>query len=255
MLTFRAPRAAVAAMLVFVAARLLVPVRRLRRSAGRHAHDLERTATVGVGGDGAGEAGAVPVRLVVLGDSAARGYGLQVATEAFPQLLAGHVGRALGRSVAVTSLATDGHRTVDVAAMQAEDPVVLDADVVVVSVGVNDAIRLTRRRALASATRHLLDAVTAAAPVGAAVVLVPCPDLSAAPGFPPPLGWLVGWRCRRVERAQVRVAADAGVPTVRLPRPDATMFGDDGFHPGVSGHVAMAEVVARGIVAHLPRPA
>lgn len=218
----------------------LVRVERLRRTAGAHAHDLERTATVG-------EGPGAPVRLLVLGDSAARGYGLADAASAFPQQLARGVARATGRRVAVSSLATDGHRTADVLAEQV--PLVRGADVVVLSVGVNDAIRRTPLDDLAAGTDELL--ATARATTDGVVAFVPCPDLGGAPGFGWPLAGVVGWSCRRVARVQQRVARDHDVVVLPLPRPDATMFGTDGFHPGAAGHAAMAREVVHGLLARV----
>lgn len=223
-----------------VSATTVVRIRDLRRSAAVHAHDLDHTATVG---EGSGE----PARLLVLGDSAARGYGLRDVADTFPHQLARHLATATGRPVHVTSLATDGHRTADLATLQAPQVSTARPDAVVISVGVNDAIRMTPRDELELATRDLLAAVTAARP-DAAAIFVTCPDLGAAPGFPRPLNLAVGWRCRRVARIQQDVAREAGVSVVALPRPDATMFGADGFHPGAAGQAAMAAVAVDGLV-------
>lgn len=214
-------------------------LRRLRRSADVHAHDLDHTATIG---EGAGE----PVRLLVLGDSAARGYGLQQVADTFPHQLAAHLARALGRRVLVTSVATDGHRTAELVSEQVPAVAAARPDAVVVSVGVNDAIRMTAGRDLRDGTRALLSGVRAAAD-GATVAFVTCPDLTAAPGFPRPLHLAVGWRCRRVARAQQSVARDLGMPAVALPRPEASMFGVDGFHPGADGQAAMAAVTVEAL--------
>lgn len=219
----------------------LVRIRSLRRSAAVHAHDLDHTATVG---EGMG----APVRLLVLGDSAARGYGLREVADTFPHQLATFLARAWGRPVHVTSLATDGHRTADLVTDQAPQARAARPDAVVVSVGVNDAIRMTPRDELEEATRALLVQVRATSDAAAAVTFVTCPDLGAAPGFPWPLNLAIGWRCRRVARLQRAVARDLGVPTVVLPRPDAAMFGADGFHPGAAGQTAMAQVVVEALV-------
>lgn len=226
--------------LVVVAGSAALRVQRIRRTAAGHAHDL---ATDGTVGEGLGD----PVRLLVLGDSAARGFGLPDAASAFPQQVARRVAASTGRRVEVRSLATDGHRTADVLAEQVPLLRAAHPDAVVVSVGVNDVVQRTGRDALRVATTELLEAVEAAAD-GAVVVFVTCPDLGAAPGFGRAFGALVGWRCRRVAAAQVSAARAVGTPVVELPRPDATMFGVDGFHPGVSGHAAMAELTADALL-------
>lgn len=216
-------------------------VRRLRRSAAAHAHDLDHRAVVG---SGPGE----PVRLLVLGDSAARGYGLEEAAQAYPQQVARQLAAATGRRVDVRATATDGHRTADVLAEQL--PLVRAArpDAVVVSVGVNDAVRGTRGTALRAATRALLAGVLADSD-GAVVVLVTCPDLAAAPGPPWPVGPLLGRRCGHVRRVQAAMAEALDVPTVALPAPGRDLFGVDGFHPGAAGHAAMAERTVAAVLA------
>lgn len=215
-------------------------IRRLRRSADVHAHDLDHTATIG---EGMGE----PVRLLVLGDSAARGYGLQLVADTFPHQLATHLSRATGRPVNVTALATDGHRTADLVRAQVPAVGAAHPDAVVVSVGVNDAVRMTPRRELCEATRALVAGIQAAAE-GAVITFVTCPDLTAAPGFPRPLHLAVGWRCRRVARTQQAVARELGMTAMALPRPDASMFGVDGFHPGAAGQTAMAAVTVEALL-------
>jgi lysophospholipase L1-like esterase len=76
----------------------------------------------------------------------------------------------------------------------------------------------------------------------ARVVMIGCPDLSAAPGLPRLVRPLVGWRCRAIARVQSEVARRAGVALAPIPRRDLPpeVFGEDGFHPGVLGHERMA---------------
>lgn len=227
--------------LATVAALTVVRVQRLRGAAATHAHDLDHSTTVG---EGLGDA----VRLLVLGDSAARGYGLQDPAEALPQQLARRVATATGRRVHVTSFATDGHRTADV--LDHQVPLVRAArpDAVVVSVGVNDAIGGTGRAELRAATHDLLTHVRAAAD-GAVLALVCCPDLRPAPGLPRPLNLAVGWRCRRAAAAQAGIADELDVAAVPLSSATPDLFGVDGFHPGAAGQAAMAEVAADALLA------
>lgn len=182
-----------------------------------------------------------PRWLAVLGDSAAAGHDL-----GDPDLaIARRVGRALvaadGRATAVRSVAVDGATTADVLANQvaAAD----DAEVVLLGVGVNDALRPDRRHAeVADTTHRLLTAIREVAAPGAAIVFLTCPDLSAAPGLPRVVRPLVGWRCRQIAAAQAAVAAMHGVATIEVPRArlGPEMFGDDGFHPGALGHERLA---------------
>jgi lysophospholipase L1-like esterase len=186
-----------------------------------------------------------PRRVVVLGDSAAAGHGLPSADDG----LARRVGRALhardGRATQVRSVARDGAVTAEVLAEQL--PAAAGADVIVLGVGVNDAIKRPRLDEVAGDLRELLITLRALAARRDAVVLLTCPDLSVAPGLPAVLRPLLGWRCRAVARRQVRVAAELGVPTVPVGRAVLAqdVFGPDGFHPGVTGHELLAAEVLR----------
>lgn len=216
------------------AARAMRTIRRLRRRGAAVVplvHDLELP-------------GVEPGRtLAVVGDSAAAGHGLASAEEA----LARRIGRALhardGRRTLVRCAAVDGATTVDVLHHQLD--AVEQAELVVVGVGVNDAIRGTRLDRLEPDLRTLLAAVRARAASAATVVLLTCPDLSAAPGLPTVLRPPLGRRCRAVARLQQRVADEFGVSAVPAPRAALTpeVFGDDGFHPGARGHEALATAV------------
>lgn len=191
------------------------------------------------------------LHLVVLGDSAAAGHGLPDADAG----LARQVGRRLravtGRAVRVTSHAVDGATTADV--LDRQVPVLApDAGVVIVGVGVNDAVRGRSPARVRDATAALLHAVRHRAPA-ATVVLLTCPDLGSAPGLPPLLRPVVRRSCRRVAAAQRAVAEPLGVALARadghLP---AAGFGPDGFHPGLQGVATLADRVlaALGPVLH-----
>jgi len=115
--------------------------------------------------------------------------------------------------------------------------------VVIVGVGVNDALRVIRTRgAVADATYRLLRAIQRRAAEGASIILITCPDLSMAPGLPPVLRPIVGHRCRRVARAQEAVARTCGIVTLDLERDrlPPEVFGSDDFHPGEVGHARLA---------------
>lgn len=200
------------------------------------AHDL---ALSGTSGHAPTPATAEPRRVVVLGDSAAAGHGLGDPERG----LARRVGRALhaadGQATEVHSVAKDGATTAQVLATQVDAAV--GASLVLVGVGVNDAVRARSGRRVRGELTALLGAVRHAAPQ-AQVVLIGCPDLSAAPGIPRVLRAPLGWRCRIVARAQAEVARHLDVAVLWLPRSLLTpeVFGPDGFHPGAVGHERMA---------------
>lgn len=222
-----------------VAAHNALRIRRVRRDAV--AGDRDHAATVG---EGLGDA----LSLVVCGDSAADGFGIADAREAFPFQTASALAHATGRRVRVSALAVNGARTADVTTTQVPRLRALDPDVVVVSIGVNDAVARRAPKEVRADTVALLDAVASAVP-DAQVVLVTCPDLGVAPGIPRPLRDLLGWSCRRVATAQQTVANRAGIAVAPLDVPgESHLFGDDGFHPGPPAQALMAHAAVAALL-------
>lgn len=184
-------------------------------------------------------------KVAVLGDSAAAGHGLAMADQTYARQVARALHAADGRATTVRTVAVDGATTAAVVATQLD--AVGDAEVVIIAVGVNDAFRGRRVSDVREDLARLLSGVGDRASSGAAVVLLACPDLSAAPGLPRELRAMVGWRCRAIAAMQSEVAARFGVPVVAADRSvmTAAVFGDDGVHPGVAGHRAVAERLVR----------
>lgn len=227
---------AVGLVLLGVASYDVVRILALRRRRPRRSEPLVHDAVVGDGGE--------PLRLVVLGDSAAAGYGLDDADLAYPRQVAAQLSELRERPVELVSFAADGARLADLRRTQVPhlDP---GADVIVAAAGVNDAIGRVPPPEVELDTAVLLAAIRDRAP-HAEVVLVGCPDLSSAPGFPWPLHHLVGRWCQRTCAAQERAwrrrgRHDPRSRFVRYPgRPSVDMYGDDGFHPGPAGQAAAA---------------
>ena len=185
-----------------------------------------------------------PRRLVVMGDSAAAGHGLPTADASLARLVGRGLVAADRRATAVRCVAVDGATTAEVLTTQLD--AATDAEVVLIGIGVNDAVRPGRSIAEVAAVLHdLVRSVRARAVDGAGIVLLTCPDLSMAPGLPWLLRPAVGRRCRALASAQERVAADLGVAVVRAGRTVLSneLFGPDGFHPGPVGHERLAEQV------------
>jgi lysophospholipase L1-like esterase len=180
------------------------------------------------------------LRLVLLGDSAVAGHGLADAAQALPRQVAARLARRTGRAVRIEDHARSGADTADVAEEQA--PLLEAAEIVVIGVGVNDALAPGRRVGkVREETARMLAAVRARVP-DADVLLLTCPDLGTAPGIPGALAPAVRWRCRTVAAAQMHAAAEAGARVVATSGPlPAQVFGDDGFHPGPAAVERLAE--------------
>lgn len=215
------------------------------KTAGRRVPRLELGLTL---------AGAEPVRrLAVLGDSSAAGHGLPGPDLA----VARRVARALtdqdGRATRLVVAAEDGADLRCVLDRQVEQA--RDAEVVLLGVGANDAIRRHTPVRIAREQAELFDRVREVAAPDAAIVLVSAPDLSTAPALPSILRAPLGWWCRSTARVQRAIAEDHGVPVVALPRAllPPEVFGDDGFHPGPAGHERTATAILEHLATASPR--
>jgi lysophospholipase L1-like esterase len=192
--------------------------------------------------------GTQPVRsVVVLGDSASAGFRLDHAEQAAGRRVARALNLRDGRATRLRCVARNGATSTEVLDDQVE--AATDADVVLIGVGANDAKDRIPSAEIEESLTQLVMRVRELAAPDARIVIVGCPDLSAAPGLP----WLVRAvmrpNVRRVARIQQRVAAELGVPLVPLPREElgAEVFAVDGFHPGPLGH----ERVSAKVLAHL----
>ena len=101
-------------------------------------HALRALVIAAAFGFGAPAAGAEPVSIVALGDSLTAGYGLGPG-EAFPEQLEAAL-RARGRDVSVTNAGVSGDTASDGLA-RLDWSVPADADIVIVELGANDALR------------------------------------------------------------------------------------------------------------------
>lgn len=196
--------------------------------------------------------GGVPLRLLVLGDSAAAGVGVARQDDA----LAGRLAEALaqGNRVDWHVLARTGWTAADaLAALDALDQ--RRFDVVVTSLGVNDATAGHSAGRYARAMRALAARLRAQHGV-ARVICSGLPPMHRFPGLPQPLRGFLGTRARALDAALAALAAeDPGL--VHLPWRGGLEAGDmaaDGFHPGPRIYRAWAAAIAPLIAAH-PRAA
>lgn len=197
------------------------------------------------GGD-AGDA----LRVVLLGDSVAAGVGLAHHEGS----LAGRLSRHLERSVRWRVVARSGLDAAGVCALIGDAAGLRDADVVVVSVGVNDVKGLHTTWRFRAGLDALLTRVAAAAP-RAIVVLLGIPPFDAFPALPEPLRTLLGARGRRLDAVgrQLVMASHPRVQRLELDRADGSfvvgaapeLFCRDGFHPSERVHDELARHIAR----------
>src|SRR6185503_7489074 len=183
---------------------------------------------------------AAPLRIAVLGDSTAAGYGVDHRAETPGALLAAGLAQATRRPVslhcrAVVGASSSGLRP------QVEDVLERGADLAIIMIGAND---VTMRINAEVAVRRLADAVRELRAAGAEVVVGTCPDLGTIQPIQPPLRWLARRWSRQLAAAQTIAVVSAGGHTVSLrdllgpefaADPDH-LFGTDQYHPSADGY-------------------
>jgi lysophospholipase L1-like esterase len=200
-----------------------------------------------------------PVSLVVLGDSAAAGYGVDAPAETFGAVIAAGLAEQLRRPVHLKCFAVVGAQSAGLPP-QVEWALELRPEIAVICVGGND---VTHRVSVPLAVRHLVTAVRELRAAGAEVVVGTCPDLGTIRPIQPPLRWLARHWSRQLAAAQTIAVVEAGGRTVSLgdllgptfySEPDR-MFSLDRFHPSAEGYAAAAAALLPTVLAALIEPA
>lgn len=196
-----------------------------------------------------------PITLVMLGDSAAAGYGVHRPRETPGALLATGISRRLRRPVRLHRFAVVGCLSAGLAP-QVEAALEHKPDVAVIVIGGND---VTNRAGLNDAVRYLAAAVRRLRAAGTQVVVGTCPDLGTIQPIRPPLRWLCRRWSRQLAAAQTVAVVEAGGWTVSLgdllgPRfaaEPARMFSWDRFHPSAEGYAVAVAAMLPTVLAAL----
>ncbi len=212
------------ALAVLLAPIVLAQAARLRRTTPPlPAPDGER-----VGGKG-------KLRLVVVGDSTAVGTGAESLDDALP----GRLGKLLGARWRVVG--RNGATAADVLRDHIDEAAGGPADVAVLMVGWNDALKLRSGRAFARDLGMLIDRLTAASPKGRVVVVAP-PVFADFAVLPRPLRQALGAHAADLSRIAARVADEHEVDFA--PGFDGQSVSSDGFHPDRRGYKSIAAGIA-----------
>ena len=203
-----------------------------------------------------GPQSAPPLRLVLLGDSAAVGVGVEWLSDTvggqLARLLADGSAESGQRHVLLSSVGVAGSRSSDLATQVARALLGDRPDVAVVLIGSYDA---AAGRAPEDAAGHLGQAVRRLRSAGVQVVVGTCPDLGASRSLAPPLRQIAGLIGRRLAKAQAKAVSEAGGVVVDLAaetgavfRADSGTLCYDGFHPSADGYRVWAHALYPAVV-------
>ncbi len=200
-------------------------------------------------GPAEGRYGASPLlRLTALGDSIIAGVGVAHTEQALPAQMAAALSRKSGRGVQWTRQGRNGARTRDLLQWDAGAHW-READILLVSNGLNDVTSLMAARPWLREKRALYTRLRQQAPQ-ALIAQLGLPPLGHFPALPNPLRWVLGRRASAFDRHLEQLIAELpGV--VYLPfrsQPDPSLFAEDGYHPGPEAVRIWAESLAESIV-------
>ena len=230
---------------------LVAEAKLARRAIGAVREDPPPDAT---GWYGRGRPGPA-IRMALLGDSSAAGYGVERVEDTPGARLASQVASHADRRVHLREFAVIGAKSSDLVE-QLDRALPTYPDVAVILIGAND---VTHSVTPPQSVRHLSEAVRRLVDAGVAVLVGTCPDLGTVRPIPPPLKQVAREWSRRLAAAQSIATVEAGGRSVSLgsilgPEFDAApalLFGPDKFHPSADGYAALAAVLLPSTLAVL----
>lgn len=208
----------------------------LRRTVPRlQAPDDSRSGLTGHGGK--------LLDVLVLGESSAIAVGASTQAQGLAGQLAAHLARGLGRQVRWRAVGIRGgtlrrlRRELRSASLTLKSP-----SAVVVSIGVNDALRLRRPRTWLREMRTLIHELRVNLRCDL-IVLAPVPPLWKVHALPQPLRSVLGLEAFLLDRKTRRAASTSFGSTLYVPIPlgdQARELAADRFHPSPAGYGVIA---------------
>ncbi len=202
-----------------------------------------------------------PKHLVAIGDSIIAGVGAPTLDQALVGQTAAALASRLGSAVHWRASGRTGQTSTGLISSQLENLPDIDADFVIVSIGVNDVTRVERSSRFASNVRHIARRLRDRYP-RAIIGFAGLPPLGVFPLLPQPLRAALGLRAATFnETLDTLLATIPGAIYIPVDfKASEAMFSDDGFHPSPLGYGEFGSTVADAFVAAespdgVPRPA
>lgn len=195
------------------------------------------------------------IKIALLGDSSAAGYGVDSVEQTPGAWLGSGVAERANRRVHLREFAVVGAQSSDLGDQVAK-ALPHGPDVAVILIGAND---VTHTVLPSASVRFLSETVHALQEAGVAVVVGTCPDLGTIAPLPYPLRQVARVWSRRLAAAQTIAVVEAGGRTVSLSSilgPEfaaapALLFGPDRFHPSAAGYESLARLLVPSVLSAL----
>lgn len=195
------------------------------------------------------------LRLALIGDSSAAGYGVERVEDTPGALLATGLAARADRRVYLREVTRVGAQSSDLTT-QIDAVLPVEPELAVILVGANDVTHTVRP---SQSVRYLGEAVRRLREAGVQVVVGTCPDLGTVKPLAPPLRQVARAYSRRLAAAQTIATVEAGGRSVSLAAilgPDfdaepSLYFGPDRFHPSAQGYASLAQVLLPSVLAAL----
>jgi lysophospholipase L1-like esterase len=195
------------------------------------------------------------IKLALLGDSSAAGYGVASVEQTPGAWLGSGVAERADRRVHLRELCVVGAQSSQLD-RQIDGALLTDPDVAVILIGAND---VTHGVLPSVSVRHLSEAVRRLREADVEVVVGTCPDLGTVSPLPLPLRQVARIWSRRLAAAQTIAVVEAGGRTVSLgsilgpefAAAPGVLFGPDRFHPSAAGYAALARLLVPSVLASL----
>ena len=221
----------------------------------RRSVDIDTTGGSGSSADPDRSDSDAAIRLAVLGDSGAAGFGVETPDQTTGAVLAQGLADGAERLVDFRCFAIVGAQSSQLTA-QVNAALRWRPDVVAIVVGAND---VTHAVPPAVSVRLLAHAVRRLRAAGVEVVVGTCPDLGTVRPIPHPLKLVARHWSRSLAAAQTVGVVQAGGRSVALAdllgagfaTSPEVYFGPDRFHPSVDGYRAVAEAMTPSLLAAL----
>ncbi|AOY88369.1 GDSL family lipase [Marinobacter salinus] len=183
-------------------------------------------------------------RILVIGESTAAGVGVETHEQGLASQLARQIYKRTGQTIAWHTFGVNGIR-LGALIRELETAELPEADVVLLSMGVNDTTGFTPRYRFRRQLRELRGLLAPRYP--GPILLLSVPPMHLFTALPSPLRYVMGWRARQLDKLYIRLARQypqdfsyVNYPVVT----DPELLASDGYHPGQKGYRYIAEALA-----------